>query len=159
MSDYVYTTVPGKISRLLQKIREVGIPPKAHQQWLKSIGFTSSNDTSLLGVLKQVGLIDPSGIPTPVWNQYRGADHKAVLGRAIKIGYADLFAVYPDADRRTATDLEHVFSTSSSAGKQVIGKTVSTFKLLCESATFIDGTSEEPDLSIAAASVHTPVTQ
>ncbi len=158
MADYTYTTVPGKIGRLLQKIREIGIPQKAQQQWIKSIGFTSSNDTSLIGVLKQIGLVDSSGIPTSVWTQFRGANYKEVLGSAIRTGYADLFAVYPDADRRGATELEHVFSTSTSAGKQVIAKTVATFKALCEQATFSDS-GENAELNVSTPSMHQPVHQ
>lgn len=140
MADFSYTTVPGKIGALLEKIRGVGIPPKATVQWMKQVGFTSSNDSSLLTVLKQVGLIDGSSTPTARWQSYRGANHKRVLGDAIREGYKELFAVYPDAWKRTQQELEHVFSTSSSAGKQVIGKTVTTFKNLCANAEFAETT-------------------
>jgi hypothetical protein len=136
MADFAYTTVPGKITPLLQKIREIGIPAKVSVKWLKTIGFTSSSDTTLIQVLKQVGFVDASGIPGTTWSEYRGAKHKEVLGDAIRIGYEKLFKVYPDAGQRNSNELEHVFSTSSTAGKQVIGKTVSTFKSLCESAVF-----------------------
>lgn len=155
LAEYAYTTVPGKISNLLTKIREIGVPPKASSQWLKTIGFTSSNDTSLIGVLKQIGLVDPSGVPTSTWTKLRGARHKEVLGSAIRTGYADLFAVYPNAEQRNVTELEHVFSTSSTAGKQVIGKTVSTFKALCELATFSE--ESEPELNLSTESIHQPV--
>src|ERR1700690_1142743 len=141
MADFTYTTVPGKIKSLLDKIRQVGVPTKTSVQWLKTIGFTSSNDTSLLGILKAIALIDPTGVPTPAWSQFRGAHHRKVLGDAIRTGYAELFAVYPDAWQRSNTELEHVFSTSSSAGKQVIAKTVATFKALCESAEFSEQTT------------------
>jgi hypothetical protein len=153
MADFTYTTVPGKIKSLLDKIRQVGVPTKTSVQWLKTIGFTSSNDTSLLGILKAIALIDPTGVPTPAWSQFRGAHHRKVLGDAIRTGYAELFAVYPDAWQRSNTELEHVFSTSSSAGKQVIAKTVATFKALCESAEF----SEQTTLSMPSGPVHTPV--
>lgn len=156
MADFTYTTVPGKIKSLLTKIREVGVPSKATVQWLKSVGFKSSNDATLLGVLKLVGLVDSSGVPTSRWAQYRGADHKKVLGNAIREGYADLFAVYPDAWQRSQTDIEHVFSTSSSAGKQVIGKTVSTFKNLCELAEFAP-VSEQTELHMKTGPIHAPV--
>jgi Family of unknown function (DUF5343) len=62
MADYAYTTVTGKIKPLLDKIRTVGVPSKVGTPWLKTIGFTSSNDTSLIGVLKFIGLTDQSGI-------------------------------------------------------------------------------------------------
>jgi hypothetical protein len=136
MGDFTYTTVPGKIKGILDKVRQVGVPPKATIQWLKVIGFTSSNDASILSVFKAVGLTDQSGVPTSTWTAYRGAHHKRVLGDAIRAGYAELFAVYPDAWQRSNADLEHVFSTSSTAGKQVIQKTVGTFKALCECAEF-----------------------
>lgn len=155
MADFSYTTVPGKIKTLLDKIRQVGIPPKASQQWLKTVGFTSSNDTSLLGVLKSIELIDASGIPTSQWTAYRGAAHRKVLGDAVRKGYAELFAVYPDAWLRPNTDLEHVFSTSSSAGQQVIKKTVATFKALCELSDF--GTAEDQPASVLhAGPIHSP---
>ena len=149
MTDFAYTTVPGKIKPLLDKIRGIGVPPKATVQWLKSIGFTSSNDTTLLGMLKAVDLVDASGIPTSTWSAYRGAKHRDVLGQAIRTGYAELFAVYPDAWQRPNNDLEHVFATSTNAGKQVISKTVASFKAVCECADF--GSAAEPP----AQSMHT----
>jgi len=113
MADYVYTTVPGKVKALLAKIRQVGIPPKATVQWLKTLGFSSSNDTTLLGVLKFVSLTDSTGVPTAAWTNYRGADYKSVLGDAIRRGYAELFSVYPDATgaaRRTWIIFQHEFN-------------------------------------------------
>ena len=156
MAGFAYTTVPGKIRYLLNKIRAVGIPARATVQWLKTIGFTSSSDASLLGVIKYIGFTDPGGVPSSVWSQYRGANHKKVLGAAIQQGYADLFAVYPDANLRSQDDLEHVFSTSTSGGKQVISKTISTFKTLVEQAEFTP-VSDQTDLNLPSGPLHTPV--
>jgi hypothetical protein len=122
---------------------------------LKTLGFKSSNDASLIGVLKFIGLTDATGVPTPKWTQYRGANHKRVLGEAIREGYADLFAVYPDAHQRNQSDLDHVFSTSSSGGKQVIAKTVSTFKSLAEQAEFAP-IQEHTELQMKSGPLHTP---
>ena len=156
MSDFTYTTVPGKLKPLFAKLREVGVPPKATVQWLKSLGFTSSNDASILGVLKAIGFVDATGVPTPTWSSYRGAHSKKVLGDAIREGYAELFAVYPDAPQRSQTDLEHVFSTSSTGGRQVISKLVSTFKSLAELAEFTP-VSSRTDLHMASEPLHVPV--
>jgi len=136
MGEFVYTTVPGKVKSLLAKIREVGIPKKVTQQWMKSLGYTSSNDGSLIGILKFIKMTDESGVPTPRWAQYRGANYRKVLGEAVREGYAELYAVYDDAHLRPQSDLEHVFSTSTSAGRQVIAKTISTFKAVAEEADF-----------------------
>jgi hypothetical protein len=131
-----YTTVPGKLPELLKKVREAGVPGRASNAWLESLGFKSTNDRSMLTVLRQIGFLDPSGAPTPAWKEYRGADHKAVLGRAIQLGYEDLYGTYPDAHSRPSADLGHVFSTRTSAGKQTVDKMVSTFKSLVTQAEF-----------------------
>jgi len=136
LTEFAYTTVPGKLQPLFSKLREAAVPTKATTQWLKSVGFRSSNDPTLLGVLKAIGFIDSTGAPTQRWSSFRGANSKLVLGKAIQEGYSDLFAVYPDAWQRSQTELEHVFSTSSSGGRQVISKAVSTFKSLVSLADF-----------------------
>lgn len=136
MVEIQYTTVPGKINSLFQKIREVGIPRKAGIQWLKSINFKSSNDGTLLTVLKFINFTDQSGTPTENWKKYRGHNHKSILAGAIKSAYKDLFNLYEDAYKRSDTELESYFSTNTGAGKQVISKTVSTFKTLCELSDF-----------------------
>jgi hypothetical protein len=155
MPEYAYTTVTGKIRPLLEKIRTVGVPPKVTNAWLKTVGFSSSNDASLIGVLKFIGLIDQGGVPTSRWSTYRGANHKVVLGEAIRSGYAELYAVYPDAHLRANTELQHVFSTSSSAGQQVVGKTVQTFKALVDEAEF-PASSTPTETTIQTGPLHTP---
>jgi hypothetical protein len=91
---------------------------------------------SLLTVLRFIGLIDASGTPSETWEKYRGAHYGKLLASAIRQGYSDPFAVYPDANARTATEIEHVISTTSSAGKQAITKTVRTFQNLSAEADF-----------------------
>lgn len=155
MGDFVYTGVPGKLKILLGKIRTVGVPTKVTIQWLKTLGFTSSNDQTLIGVLRFVGLIDPNNVPTAKWTQFRGNNHKSVLGQAIREGYSELYAVYPDAQKRTQTDLDHVFSTSTTGGKQVISKTIGTFKALADEAEFPD--EAMTDLHSTSDPLHTPL--
>ena len=155
MAAYPYTPVTGKLKTLLQKVRTTGIPSKLTAGHLKTIGFTSSNDPSMIGVLKFIGLVDGAGIPTPLWSEYRGQSHKAVLGRAIKSGYADLFALYPDANSRSIPDLTHVFSTSSTGGEQVIRQTVQTFKALVDEAEF-GGAGAASGTALPTGPLHTP---
>ncbi|TWB61208.1 hypothetical protein FBZ98_101543 [Rhizobium sp. ERR 922] len=143
MVDFPYTQVTGKVRNFLEKIRGAGVLPKVSHAWLKTIGFTSSNDATLIGVLKFIGFIDGSSIPTQVWRDFRGGRHKAVLGDAIKKGYSELYAIYPDAHSRSNGDLTHVFSTSSTAGQQVISKTVATFKALVAEAEFSASSTSE----------------
>jgi hypothetical protein len=151
---FAYTTVPGKIGQLLSKIREVGVPQKATFEWLKSIGFTSSNDRSLLAVLKQIGFIDGSGVPTERWRMFRGNEGKQVLAEAIRTGYAELYSTYPNAQDRSNSDLESFFRTHSGAGKQAIDKTMATFRALVGQADFSSAAGSGPANDLAAAPEH-----
>lgn len=138
MADYPYTTVPGKLKPFLEKIRTVGVPNKVDLNWLKIIGFKSSNDRSLIYIIKYIGFIDQSGKPTSTWTSFRGANYKFVLGDAIRSGYSELYKIYPNAHIQSTSELTHVFSTSSSAGAQAIAKTVATFKTLTQEAEFAE---------------------
>ena len=136
MADYPYSLVPGKLREILSKIRSLGIPAKANLKWLESIGYKSKNDRTMITVLKFIRFIDTSGKPSELWLKYRGRDNEKVLAQGISEGYAELFATYPDAYKRGQNELENFFSTHTTAGKQVIGKTVSTFRTLCDLAKF-----------------------
>jgi len=144
MGEFPYTTVPGKLGTLLEKIREVGVPQKVNRDWLNSLGFKSSNDRKMISVLKFVGLIDESCKPTPRWTEFRGANYKSVLGDAVREAYADLYSMYPDAHQRPQSDLEHFFSTTTKAGKPAVEKTVSTFRALVQLAEFSSSPIAQP---------------
>ena len=141
MADFAYTLVTAKLKDLLAKIRDIGVPQGATHNWLASLGYKSTNDRSMVAVLKQINFVDSSGKPTILWNQYRGSNPRAVLAGAIRRGYAQLFETYPDAYARSDTDLENFVSTRTQAGKQVISRTVQTFKALCLLADFTSDTT------------------
>ncbi len=138
-----YTTVPGRIPALLGKVRDTAVPPKATIDWLRQVGFTSSNDRTLISVLRQIGFVDTTGVPQPAWREYRGAGYRSVLGRAIVLGYSSLYDTYPDAHNRSSTELAHILNTKTDAGKQAVDKMVNTFKNLAKEADF-SATPAEP---------------
>ena len=136
MAEFQYTQVPGKLAPFFSKIRTAGVPPKAHKAWLKSLGYTSSNDYSILTVARALGFIDHGGTPTETWKEYRGADSRHVMARAIKKAFGELFAVYPDASKRQDLELTNFFRSKTSSGDQVVSKTRGTFKSLVALANF-----------------------
>lgn len=155
MPDFPYTQVTGKLKSFFEKIQGTGQPDAATVKWLKLIGWTSSNDPSILPVLRFIGFVESDGKPTPKWSEYRDrARAKSVLGNAIRQGYSELFATYPDANARSDDELRNFFATSKpKAGDQVISKTTQTFKALCELAEF-DGAG----VSRSAGQPHVSVT-
>lgn len=143
MAEYAYTTTPKKIEAFLDKIQEVGVPSKATQAWLTSIGFTSTNDRSLLSIMRQIGFVDSTGKPTAAWEEFRGGNRKA-LAKAIEQGYQPMYAVYSNAHKRSSAELESIVkSTAPKLGKDAVNRILSTFRALVEIADF-DGAHSGP---------------
>ncbi|MFH1537989.1 MAG: DUF5343 domain-containing protein [bacterium] len=136
MSDYAYAMSTGKLKQFIEKIRTLGIPKKASTKWLKEIGYTSSNDTRMLGIIKFINFADANGVPTAFWTDYRGANHAITLAEGIRLGYSDLFQTYVDANNRSDDELKSFFSTNTKAAEGTVQYMVTTFKALCESADF-----------------------
>lgn len=157
MADYKYTTVVGKLEGVLEKIRTTGVPAKANFDWLKTLGYTSSNDKSIPPILKSLGFIDGSNVPTSKWREYRGGKHRQVLGEALREAYSELFSLYPEACSRSDAELESFFRMQTDGGDQVVKKLVGTFKVLCANADVggqvsIDATPATPSNPPAANS-------
>lgn len=145
MADFAYAMGTGKIPALFDKIHDVGTPTtKVTHTWLGQVGFSSSNDRRLLSVLKQIGFIDGSSMPTDAWKHYRSAttaDRRRVLARAIQEGYKGLYDMYPNAQSRSDSELESFFRGHVNAGSQVLAKTIQTFKALAAIANFDGGSA------------------
>jgi len=138
MSEIPYTPLTGKIRKYFEKIQEVAIPQnKVNTSWLKTLGFKSGNDGYILGVLKYIGFIDASGIPTEFWKQYKDPTRaKVVMAQAIKQGYKELFDLYPDAFRKDREALYAFFSSKTGKAKSTVNLMVTTFINLCQLADF-----------------------
>ena len=144
---YFYVASPEKLKTLLKKMaQEVGVPNKYDTKFLKSLGFTSSNDSRMLGAIKFIGLADEKGTPTVLWKELR-ANSKDAVAKGVRQGYADLFSHYPDAHVKDDEALRTFFSAQTTLGAQAVAKMVRTFKAFCEMGDF------SPEKSTAPAKV------
>lgn len=90
----VYTQVYGQIPEFFSKIQEGQAPSNFTQQHLKDIGFASTNHRAFIPILKAIGFLSPSGVPTSRYHSYRDKSQaRQVMGEAIKEAYSDLFLI------------------------------------------------------------------
>lgn len=136
MPDYPYTTVPGRIRGFLETIRSVAVPEKANRIWLPKIGLNSSNDRTMLGVLKYIGFINERGNPTDLWKNYRRANHEEVLGDTIRVAYISLFKVHDNPCACSTKELKDFFRAETESAEGTISKMADTFNALCRMASF-----------------------
>ena len=137
MSEYPHAHVSSKLKDFIDKIPSTGIPEKVTYSELTARGFKSTNDRSILGVLKYLHLVDAEGIPTENWNLYQNkSSNKILLGTLIRSAYSDLFAMYPEAQARTDEEIRNFVASKTKVGEDTVARIVTTFKTLCEMADF-----------------------
>jgi hypothetical protein len=127
------------LDAILRAIRGAQAPEKFTVKFLEQLGFKSTNDRSIIGVLKGFNFIDDAGTPKQRYYEYLDeTQHKAVLGQAIQDAYGDLFKVNNKANEFTQTEIKNKLKTLTQGGKgdAVLSKMAMTFANLCKHATF-----------------------
>jgi len=137
MADFPYSPHAAKLKQFLDHVQKAGVPEKVTLKYLEKVGFKSTNDRYLLGILKFLGFVDASGVPMRTWSDYRNRQTAgATLAAAMRRGYADLFRTYPDADRKDNEALRNYFSAHTKVAESTLGLIVTTFKALAAIADF-----------------------
>lgn len=147
MSEYPYAHVSAKIKDFLDKIPSTGVPDKVTYNELAARGFKSTNDRSILGVLKFLSLVDAEGIPTESWTSYRNkSSNKILLGTLVQTSYSELFSMYPNAQERADEEIRNFIASKTKVGEDTIQRIVTTFKTLCSMSDFSShATVNEPE--------------
>jgi len=141
-----YTQKPAAIPAYFEAILNAQPPERFSHKFLEKLGFKSTNDRLLIGILKDIGFLDSDGKPTPRYFKYLDRSQSEVaLGEGIKEAFSDLFAVRTDADVLGADDVQNKLRTlyAGSKSNSVIGRVAATFVALCAIADFSSTTPEQ----------------
>lgn len=132
MSGVIYITKQPAIKPFFDHIQSAGVPNKVTLSYLETVGFKSTNDRPLVTILKALGFLDDSGVPTDRWAAYQDKSRAgAVMAEAIREAYSGLFQIYPDAQRKDNEAVHNYFASQSDLSEGTIGHAVRTFKTLC----------------------------
>lgn len=86
-------------------------------------------------VLKQLGFLDASSVPTEVYNRYKvPTDSGLVLAEGLKRGWSSIFLAHSNAQELNAADLTGVFQRVTGQSESVAKKMASTFRALAAEA-------------------------
>jgi hypothetical protein len=150
-ADLPYMTSVKNLPPILDRIKAAGTPPKFTYEFLKSnLGFPSSNDRSVLRILKAMGFLTGDGTPTARYNEYRD-DSRSGLAIAVGLreGWAPLFLSDEKAHTRTSSQLTELMKGLTGATGAVAQKMASTFKALASKGTW----DEQPEQTRPASSI------
>lgn len=141
------------LAEILQAIRQAQAPDRFTHKFLEGLGFKSTNDRGIIGVLKALGFTDESGNPKQPYFDYLDDDrHKTVLAEAIRRAYADLFKLNNKANEMDVAWVKNKLKTLTQGAKSdaVLPKMAATFVALCKQGDFsapsITSKEAKPDL-------------
>lgn len=137
-SGFKYVYSPKHIEEVLNKVHETGRPDKVTTTYLKDTWlFKNAQYSAVVDVLKDLGFIDASGVPTNLYAEYQNPKNSGTaLAKGVKLAYSKLFKAYPSGNTLSTEDLKGYFKQQTGAEKAVLEKIVSTFTKLCKMADF-----------------------
>lgn len=148
-----YTLKPGAIPAYFNAIQNAEAPPRFSQKFLEGLGFTSTNDRLLIGVLKELRFIDADGVPQKRYYEFLDRSRSPkVLGEAVREAYSDLFGVNRQANKLALAEVKNKLRTLYAGKKKdsVIALIARTFVALCHEADFEGSLPPENESKVAA---------
>ena len=126
-----------KVSQYFDTLLTARAPEKFTTKFMEDLGYKSSNDRLFANVLKAIGFLDESSIPSERY--YRFLDQscsKKVVAEGIKEAYVDLFNLNVEAQKMSQTEVEGKFKTLTNGSKApaTITQMAKTFLALCSYA-------------------------
>jgi hypothetical protein len=156
-----YLTSTKNLGGILNTIIGAQAPEKFTVRFLESLGYKSSAERLIIGVLKSLNFLEDDGRPTQRYHDYLDqTQSEAIMAEAVKEAYADLFQVNKNAQNMTGTEVFNNLKTLSQGqySESVLKKMSSTFISLCTQSDFAnarnvvaedDESNETVDESIA----------
>ena len=126
---------------IMNSILGARAPERFTNKFLEDLGYKSSNDRLITGVLKGLGLLAETGEPTQRYFDFLDqTQSKKVIAIGIQEAYEDLFNLNKDAQNLSQDEVKNKLKTLTQGqkGDKVIENMARTFKTLCDYADWTD---------------------
>lgn len=136
-----YLTSTKNFEGIMNSILGARAPERFTNKFLEDLGYKSSNDRLIVGVLKSLGLLNETGEPTQRYYDFLDqTQSKKIIAIGIQEAYEDLFNLKKDAQNMSQEDVKNKLKTltQGAKGDRVIESMARTFKTLCDYAEWSD---------------------
>ncbi len=126
---------------IMNSILAARAPERFTNKFLEDLGYKSSNDRLITGLLKALGLLGDAGEPTQRYYDFLDqTQSKKVIAMGIQEAYEDLFNLRRDAQNMSQEEIKNKLKTLTQGSKsdKVIESMARTFKTLCDYADWSD---------------------
>lgn len=134
-----YLTSTKNLAALLEAMKTAQAPDTFNLKFLEGIGFPSSNDRLIVGVLVALGFLSQDKKPTDRYFRFLDQTQSAVvLAEGIREAYDDLFKVNRSAQKLSRSEVINKLKTLSQGqlSESVLDKMALTFSELVKLADF-----------------------
>jgi hypothetical protein len=134
-----YLSSTKNLEAILNAMQTAQAPKQFTHSFLQGLGFKASNDRLVIGVLKAIGFLDPSGVPTPRYFEFLDQSQSGrVLAEGVREAYADLYQLNTKAHELSRSDIKGKMKTLTQGqfSEAVLDKMVPTFFALAGVADF-----------------------
>jgi len=158
-----YLSSTKNLDAILDALKTAQAPRQFTHSFLQGLGFKASTDRLVIGVLKGLGFLDQTGVPTPRYFEFLDQSQSGrVLADAIREAYADLYQLNTKAHELSRADVKGKMKTLTQGqfSEAVLNKMVPTFFALANAADWsaipdvpqaVTGADEGPAVETPAA--------
>lgn len=137
LQDYPYMMSNNKTGPIFQKIITAAKPQKFTHDFLKKLGFNSTNDRAIIPLLKKLRFLNDDGSPTEYYDRLKDKnDLPYVLGERMREFYSDLFTINTDIHNASDDEIKGAISRVTGQDETQVGRYFATFKALLTIAKF-----------------------
>jgi CRISPR/Cas system CSM-associated protein Csm2 small subunit len=135
--DYPYMVSNNKISQIIEAIHSAAKPPTFSHEFLKKLGFNSSNDRAVIPLFKRLGFLTDSGVPTSHFDDLKDKTKRnKALAQRIRELYAEIYAINTEIHNGTEEEIKGAISRVTGKDATTVGRYYATFKTLTTLADF-----------------------
>jgi hypothetical protein len=134
-----YLTSTKNLKDILTAMQQAQAPKQFSVSFLQGLGYKSSADRLIIGMLKSLGFLQPSGAPTPRYFEFLDQTQSGrVLAEAMREAYGDLFELNTNAHKMTRDEVKNKLKTLTQGqfSDDVLGKMATTFVAFANEADF-----------------------
>lgn len=132
-----YLTSVRNFEGIMNSILGARAPERFTNKFLEDLGYKSSNDRLITGILKSLGLLNDTGEPTQRYYDFLDqSQSKKIIAIGIQEAYEDLFNLNKDAQKLSQEEVKNKLRTLTQGqkGDKVIDSMARTFRVLCDYA-------------------------
>ena len=130
---------------IMNSILNARAPERFTNKFLEDLGYKSSNDRLITGVLKSLGLLSDTGEPTQRYYDFLDqTQSKKIIAIGIQEAYEDLFNLNKDAQNLSQEEVKNKLRTLTQGqkGDKVIENMARTFRTLCDYADWSNASTQ-----------------